>query len=72
MAAKPQALKRKYASDKNGRLIMYCEYTSETYTPEFIAKLLNEEGRRCGLFEARAERLGVRVATRCRCAGNGG
>ena len=58
-------LKRKFGENHtNGRIVLYCEDTSQTYTSEFVAALLDEEGRRAGLFEARAEHLGVRPRLR--------
>ena len=56
-----QQLKRKFVRDRNvGRLILRAENSSETYTTEFIASLLNAEGNSCGIFDARSANLGVR------------
>lgn len=56
-----QLLKQKFAEERpSGRLILYCEDTSKTYTSEFVAAVLDDEGQREGLFEARSEHLGVR------------
>ena len=56
-----QQLKRKFSMDRNvGRLILRAEDSSNTYTTEFIAKLLDEEGMAAGLFDARSINLGVR------------
>ena len=55
-----QLLKQKFAEERpSGRLILYCEDTSKTYTSEFVAAVLDDEGHREGLFEARSEHLGV-------------
>ena len=57
-----QQMKRKFALDRNvGRIILRAENSSNTYTTEFIASLLDEEGTASGLFDARSINLGVRV-----------
>lgn len=54
-----EQLKRKFGDKRGlGRVIVRCENSSSTYTIEFIAALLNEEGKKSGLFDARTCNLG--------------
>ena len=55
-----QQLKKKFRDFRGiGRVIIRCENSSPTYTVDFIASLLNEEGKKCGLFDAKTCHLGV-------------